>query len=340
MEILQYTIPLSILTFLIGIVLLVVVGIKVYVDVKETRQSRRLHQLLIRMAKQISQQPISVIIELDRKADSIFTLIDHLYEQQYPKLEVVVIIKQTAGKKAQTQLINYRRRKNLKSLRIIKHKKGLTVTQTVSKYASGNLVVKLLANNRVSATFFSDVSLDSLSSTYSVIVPRTHIKLDTSVRSGMLAHISVWQRFFSRLRYERVLQVMTPGVVYNRKALIKGGIKPSAPACVSRQAYVSTLGNEGGAPEFRLRKKYSVIVILGVIGLITVFSAVNAEERIILAIFLVSLYLVVHTGLQIGLKGYSLLDKVNLVLLTPFGLLSTLATLIMGVQKSIFKTKS
>ena len=82
---------------------------------KRSQQVRQVYAYLLRDARRRAQQPITVVVYLERRAETIMPLLTHLTSLQYEKLQVLVVVKQTAGSKAVAELQRYRRRQTMKS---------------------------------------------------------------------------------------------------------------------------------------------------------------------------------------------------------------------------------
>ena len=336
MDLLRYIQDASLTTILIGLIILAVVCMKIFFDIKETVSSRNLYRKLVAKGRKVNQRSASVIIELNQRAETIMPLIKHLYNQKYSKLEVIVIVKQTAGAKAQSRLVSFRRKHHLKNLRIIKHKKGLTVSAVVDKYASGAFIIQLLTGDRLSKNFFSNLSLDALDLDSAVIIPRQQLRLSNNLSRALRVHINVWQNLLSRLKPSDAPRKLASGIVYQKKSLTsdrntKITTKTSNRLYVMRQLSVPQISHPWKERSIFLTTT-SVIV-----GLIVLLLLADASERVILIIFLAGLYVVTYSVFQLSLKGYSWLDKLSLVLLAPLGLLNSIFIMLIGLQRNLSK---
>src|SRR5690606_21154450 len=107
------------------------------------RASRRTHNLVMQFVVQKNTPKIAVVIELTKSVETLFPLLDHLRQHGYSKIEVVVIVKHTAGSKAQAKLNYYKRKNHFKNLKVIKHKKGMNQIAIVKKFVKSQFVMQL-----------------------------------------------------------------------------------------------------------------------------------------------------------------------------------------------------
>ncbi|HWT39716.1 MAG TPA: hypothetical protein VN081_00325 [Dongiaceae bacterium] len=125
---------------------------------KRSQQVRQVYAYLLRDARRRAQQPITVVVYLERRAETIMPLLTHLTSLQYEKLQVLVVVKQTAGSKAVAELQRYRRRQTMKSLRIIRYQRALTYERLISRYATGAYSMVMKPDERLNRKFFTAVS--------------------------------------------------------------------------------------------------------------------------------------------------------------------------------------
>jgi len=331
MDILSIFTPPSVLTICLVVVTFAVLALKLTGDVREIRKSRRLYQKLVSAGKKSSRKTISVVIELSQSADKLVPLLDDLYKQKYTKLEVVIIIKHTAGRMALSKLKYYRQKNHIKKLKLIKHVKGLGLAEAIKKYSSGYLVVPLATGDRVSKNFLDDISTDSLLSVQEVMSLRTIPGLNNNLTSAMVAHFHIWRTLITGLRSKKVNNIQA-GFVYKRQLInderVHQGFKPyairsatvmTAPKVLTAKAYRS----QALAAIAQYASKWYVLIALaaGLIGLTALFVVLGAIDSITLVGVVFIVYIITHIGLVAVIKIYSIKDRLNLVLLAPFALI-------------------
>ena len=111
---------------IIGLLIVAFVMIQIVSDTYTIRHSKRIARQLMLLAKQHNKESFTVLIELAKSPATILGLLDDIYAQEYPHLQVVVIVKQTAGKNALDTLEKYRRSFHRKNLRLVRHTRGST----------------------------------------------------------------------------------------------------------------------------------------------------------------------------------------------------------------------
>ena len=331
----ELIIPTSTFAIIVAFVIAGTVALLIAIDAKDVRQSRILFRRLISVAKIQSRQPVTVIIELTRSATTILPLLDHLYLHDYNDLEVIIIIKHTAGKNAQSMLESYRRKNKISKLRLIKHAKGLTMQRVIDRYATSPLVMALTKDDRLSDAFFADISLDFMIYDEGAIAPRQHFTPGKTLTSGLVSHFIIWSRLISLFQTAPIsLATLHPGVVYRRELLINNS--PSADvirAHVSRRAAIASLTTGcADSPRkyihycvrdivLRLRSWPLLIGTLLILVSLVMFVVMYPRDSIMLIAVILVTYTALITRVQMGLKSYSAADAVSLILLAPFGLL-------------------
>lgn len=150
----NFIIPTSITSIVIACLLFLFAVIQIAIDAIDIRRSRRLYKTLIAVAKSQNKQSFTVVVELTRQATTLLPLLDHLYQHNYSKLEVIVVIKHSAGKNARTVLERYRRANRIKGLKLVKHVRGLSNSDILRRYGSGSLAMMLGSDERLSIDSF------------------------------------------------------------------------------------------------------------------------------------------------------------------------------------------
>lgn len=349
MDIFSFIIPPTILIICLGVIIFVVLAFKLSADVREVRRSRRLYKKLIEIAKKTSRKTISVVIELNQNADRLIPLLDSLYAESYPKLEVIIVIKHTAGRTAQAKLKYYRQKNHHKKLKLVKHVKGLDASDVIKKYASGYLVVPLVVGSKLSRHFLDDVSIDSLSSSRDVMAVRIIPALSNSLTSAMVAHFGIWRIFFASVRPKKVNKIQA-GFVYRRQSIKDDKISEGLIPYVAHNATIVTTSKVLTSNNYMRQALVSIAkqaskwyvlttLALGLIGLTALFVLMGADDGRILVGFIFITYVITHVGLVLSIKSYSVKDRASLALLAPFaaiyGVILVVATPIKGLMSFI-----
>lgn len=323
----EFIIPSSTITIVVALLLSAAVMWRVFLDVKDAGRSQKLHDTLLGIGKKQSLKPMTVIVELRETADSIVPLIDHLYSQHYSKLQVIVVVKHTAGKNAVPKLERYRRKYGLKGLRLIRHTRGLTTEQVVQRYATGTFVISLSKDERVSKDFFSILSFDSLLSTDKAnITFRRYVALDSTILSSFRAMYHFWPQAMSgrtrstssSMACYRKYFINEPKTSKTIQANPRANIRLlKAPATLlpySRKLIESM--------SFKPWDHLLALIIFSVAVLtLVVLGLLYPHDIWVLAGVLFLLYTFISTGAYIRARAYSFIDIINLYLIQPFGLL-------------------
>lgn len=312
-------IVISPFTLVMAAILLLVVAAHYSLHLRTIRESRRLSRMLIAEAKKHVNQHFTVLVELDRKAESVLPLLEHLHAQDYAKLQVIVLVKHTAGKNASRQLASFKRRLGLKGLSVVMHKRGLTHETVLRRYAKGRFVMHLSTGMRLSPRFFINASYALLQRDTDVILPRMVIRPGLTIVSGFNALRAVWSAIIGHSGHKQV-RPLQYGQVFKLNSLLAGKSfeHPSKRPFIDR-FYVDAT-SEGFVWQQSLRAALIAFVSYAFVGAAVWFSFLlfenNAVEMVI--VLLTALYLLSQLTFQSSLRGYTATDHVNMFLLTPF----------------------
>ena len=301
------------LIILCGIILLITVVLSISRDARAIRTNAQLTRLFIQSGKQRSQKSITVLIYLDKRADTILPLLDQLYTQHYKKLEVIVIIKQTAGKNARLQLNSYKRTHKV-ALRLLTYRAGMTDISIVKKYAKNEWVVCLYPGYTLGKNFFSLISFDTLLAPTDVVVPKMYTRLDTTVNTAIRAY----SRLISPPHFTFGAPTIQPGIVYKRRSIEK--VPLSSRIVISEDAYLTTNENQLFIPSVKFSRvvffKVSLLTIsVGIIGFF--LTQMNDTEKLLIIATLVGAAFYLFASKILVNAAYSVMDKINLILLSP-----------------------
>lgn len=348
----EFIIPTSIVSILVGCLLAFFVILQVIIDAREARQSRRLHREMIAIAKKHNEKTISIVVELAQNAETIIPLLDHLYGFKYDKLEVIVVIEPNADKNIRLLLNRYRRTNHVKRLRIVQHSRELKLRDVLRRYSSGELVMILNSDERLSHEFFEIASTEALNKEGALVVlPRRHIRLENTVASALQAQISVMRQLIRRLfRFKMSIWPLRTGVVYNRQSIIADSEQTdTANLFVSQRLYVSDFATTRTITGYIrqsiknaaliLQSWRGIISSIVIVGIVVLFSILlDLDEQLILIACIIGIYTFTSMMMQMRTKGYSLIDNINLVLIAPFSLVYILVIYICGFVRMLTKS--
>lgn len=269
------------------------------------------------------QHSITLFIDLRRRAETITPLLDHLEQQNYPQLTVLVVVRHTAGTRAKRQLEQYRTMHNL-HLRIIRHRKGLTTANILSRYSQSDLVLFLRSGDRVSERFFHTASTHMRDRTLGATRVRRQHTLDSSLTSALIATATVWLSALQTRRYTHSNQ-SNYNTVYRRRLLLISSpkitttyvtnISVSSPIAIDIQSFSARAQSIAMHP--------LLLTLSGVLALVALLSiAIDRYDITILGVIIFVSYATLLVLQLQELKIYTILGRVNLILLSPFSLMA------------------
>jgi hypothetical protein len=321
-----------VLWVLLGLVSVAVL-LHVLLGARGSRQTRAVHDFLLDEGRRRTRQAFSVVVTLDRRAETLMPLLDHLRAQSYPKLQVIIIVKHTAGSKAQATLAYYKRKHGMKSWSIVRHRRGMTPTSVAQRYATGQYVLTLQPGSRVDDGFFDRLSRAAVSTGASVLLIRS---LRRPVRTfAATAHSleglleTTFQQLFGK---PKLVESLTPGVAVSRSHL-RGDTTVTTRPFLLDQLYIDDTAVVMPKPGFGVKTMVTLSVAAVIIaGLLTwAFLTLTASDVWLLAGLSVALCIGVITSLQMSNKGYRAIDMLNTALFLPiapvYGLLRFVALL-------------
>jgi hypothetical protein len=316
----EFIVPTQLLLVIASaVVLLSALVIRIVRDAGAVNQVAQLNRLLIKAGRARLKTGVSVILELNRKADTIIPLLDHIAEQSYKKLEVIIVIKQTAGKNARPTLTRYKRAHPEVQLRLINFKAGMTLPEIVRRYAQKPLVMTLSADQRLSPDFFSHISVDYALEHPDRIIPRRMGMLDNRLRTALAAYAT------SMTKTASTSQEMLPGIVYKRASLLRAS--KSEPTAVNSSTYIMapTLSVKSALSRSlstsRLSWPLTLLVLIALSGLIYTGISLKLSDQLFLLALIIGVAVFMYITDLVGIKAYSPLEKMSLILLSPFFML-------------------
>jgi hypothetical protein len=307
MDFSSFVTPTSIVALFIVVVTLL---LRLFMDARDIQADAKIAQNLRNLGRKHAQQKVTVVVELGKRADSITPLLDHLFSSPYKKLEVIVLIKHTAGKNAKRQLELYRQHRQIKNLRLVSARAGISIKDVVRRYSTGKLVTTLTADQRLSKNFYTNISVDFVFSQPDVVLPRRSVRLSRTVTSALQSQIVMWMQFVTRSPIATT-QKMLPGIIYSRKALLATPRK-SLVVTRSRFGYISQPANTRHTVAQQLYLVLALIVAAVLSALIA-----NTPEVLLLACIFMGAYLLTYIGSLSKIPHYSLLERLCLVLIAP-----------------------
>jgi hypothetical protein len=306
----EFIIPSSLAGIIAACLLVLFVAIQVMIDSFDINTTKRLYKQLVQIGKDHSRKSFTVVITLRKRAESIQPLLEHIYSLGYKELQVLVILKHSAGKNAQSKLMSMRRKNKWQGMRISSYKKGQSHQEVMHRYAKEGLVIELLPDSRLTPGFFDDMSYERLLNPQGTIVLKQQHQLDVSLTSAFDAHFELWTSLYPFvLKHVKRNRSSTP--------LFATIITP-ARSLTGRSFAVSSI--QAIAKHLSLAKIASGVVILSAIGVI-LSHALEQNDIITLIAIIVVAYAVTYSINMLRQKARSITDRISLMLLSPFALI-------------------
>jgi hypothetical protein len=200
--------------------LTIIVGLVLYSDLRSIRAARRIRQYVTTYVDEHYQPTVTVVIPLTRSAETIQPLLDHLYSYRYANFHVVVHIKHTAGKYAQSKLSAYRRRKQFKHLKLIKHTKGVTSNQFLRRHTAGDYVMYAAAHDLYSPNFFTAGTKTLLDHNIDGVLPQRQVNITNTLLSAFQSLFVIFTHFSIHLGISQPPVTTQTGILYRRTAIL------------------------------------------------------------------------------------------------------------------------
>jgi len=301
------------LALLVGIVGAALTLLPFALGARGARQTRYIYGQLLQGARQRALRRFTVIIPLTRRAETLFPLLDHLYEHGYGKLQIIVVVRQTAGRNAMRDLERYRKKHRRRLLRIVKYQRGMNTAAIASRYATGQYLLNLSQTSRLSPRFFEIVSQVLYATSTDALVVRSLVR---PTRTFLRA-------FWSLLELLRTTKVaslngsLPRSHVITSRATAMSAAKVEPRMVAVQQFYIDdTELSEVPTPSWRaLLSIMCTAFLLVALGAAARFT-IEGSSPLIGWLLFVAVELAVFICLLQG-KGYRPIDHVNMLLFVP-----------------------
>lgn len=186
------TTPLGIVfvTMLLAVVLVMVRSVTA-----SARQQRMVYDTLLEAAKRRSLLRISALVSLRRKAETLRPLFAHLATHNYPKLTLMVVVYQTAGSKASSELRRLAKEYGV-SVNVVTYKKGLDITARQAAQKNSDVCMVTDASDRFTPRFFEYVSFAFTQKNITALRVRTVVQPAFTLGSGFSALMHVFKELY------------------------------------------------------------------------------------------------------------------------------------------------
>lgn len=341
---------LTLISIIAAISLVLFVFMEVFVDNKEIGHMKDLQRRLIVIAKKQCEKSIGVIVELDGSAESMVEFIGYLRGFDYDKLKIVIVADKATDKASRMRVAEYISGNRLDNIRIMNRSKNTTIKSMLRRYLSSQLIIVLNDSDRLSKDFFEAVSVEALKTDgIGVILPNHQIKLNNTLASLFQAHFFILRQLKARLfGVKTVLAPLRSGVVYSRDAILGDAFneKPvRLNVCTQIYIYKKIVVNKTlDYLNYKIDKAMnSMKNLVGIVTFVAILGAVTAStiflkpyDLLTAVLFVVFIYILTGIFIQVRIKGYSLIDNINLVFIAPIGLMFEAMVYILGFVKLLF----
>ena len=322
----DFLIPSSIVAVFISFGVVIFVMTQLLIDGSNIARTRKLYRHFVEAGKQSAAQNITIIVRLSKKAESIIPLLDHLLAVDDKKLKIIVVTKHTAGKKAKTTLALYRRKNKMKNLHIIRYQKGMRNQDISKKYTNGHIYIELLPESRLARGFCEALSDEFLLSNSMAVVPKQVHHLNNTLASAFASHSSTWNSLSSLFRQSSVVHRNTPLVAFHADAEHNASETVVAKIAHNATILLPALNHTSASFRHAITKTVDQLSMMKIIvitsfttGAFIALKAFPTVNDIVLGIIVILGLLTLLYAINMSyVKGYSVADRIALVLLTPF----------------------
>lgn len=298
------------------IIAAVLIMVQMVLTARGSRETRRIHAALMVDAKERARRTFGVIIPLARRAETVFPLLDHLYAQHYDKLQIIVVVKQTAGRNAEKDLQAYRKANKVKGLKVICYSAG----QDVAKLTASQYVVEMQPSDRLAARFFEAVSL----------ILATHRPDALAIRTIALPERTFASAYQTgRVLLRSVLSSAIPHTLPSSRAVTRRVAMGKNVAPLQIASYQFGMYQQS---ESKLSFKQLLATILA--GVL-IYGALAATLMFIdplfipvIAAFLAGSYALLMAIIFMAVRGYRFIDYLNMLLFVPLAPLYALCAIV------------
>ncbi|GEM_PF-3399450 len=280
-------------------------------------------------AKQAALLPITVVVPLRRRADSLERLFRELEVHRYEHLEIIVVIYQTAGSRAQLQARQLARRHGL-TVKTVRHRKGLSLERIAHSRARGEAVILLAAHDRLTHRFFEHASY-ALTQKVTALRVRQFVQLDARLITTLRALVTLCREAITHAWHRpRHTQGLRRGVIVRRDALVR----PYKEAAMLFDNFAVERPHESVHPSVKsLVALGALLVAIGTLVATTPFDVLAYVSMLALGVIAIVVALLV-----IQHSGYRPLHKLALLSLLPFAPLYYLLWLIRAAARVLYRT--
>lgn len=327
---------------LINLSVLLCSGLFAYQAVIDLIDSRKLSRYKS-VRKNKSLQKITAVIQFNGNCDEFIQQVDSLKEQAYGNLEIVVLV----GSKysAELKYILHSVYKGIIETKAVGYERNQSLKKTIDRYCSGSLIILINHNDKLSKSFFEFINLEAdFKPRQMIFYPAHQFRIDNSVLSLLFAQAEMFRRFWMDVVGIKInLSRIHSGVVYRHKIIETSG---HIRVPINRLVFISRKSALPGMFEYldyrifnierKLRRlSYILFYLVSIILLITIMITIGPRAGATLMIFSIIAYFIINAFMQVRLKGYLILERLNLILIVPIVLIIDGLVLILGLTSRL-----
>lgn len=315
----------------IAIAAIILIALQFLIGMRSGAETRRVYAYLLQDARKRARRSFTVIVPLERRAETIIPLLDHLYSHGYDKIKIIVIVKRSAGSKAEQELQIYKRANRRKGLKFVQYKRGMNTAAIAKTLATSEYVITLMPSDRLSARFFEVTSQVLAATSPNALAVRSLVR-----PARTFAH-ALWSvaRLFRTVKAGFTPLTMPSDVTIFKRTAIKN--KQASPSLVYASSQFYSMNLEESRPIISWRVVFVAIaagVLAAALFLIMVITLGMATAQLYgLIVFIAVEVTVLLCMLQV--RGYRLVDYVNILLFIPLAPLYALGYGIVRLIKSL-----
>ncbi len=283
-------------------------------DLKTTRTA------LLDEAKQRSLRSFSIVTSISDSAAELLPLIQNLSNQKYEQLQLVVFVNPSVKRGTLSLLRTYRKDFPVLNICIISGRKSISDMQIARKYASGDYMMKISPDQKLTPQFFTASSYALISSPSALRI-RTIVRPESTLTNGFYSLLSLWSSLIQYVSKKSLSgKKLNTGVLIDRVTLSKNR------SYISETVMYEEFAIEISRQDYKKGKTLSFVSAFSILTLLAVgIAALTFAYSVTpLSIFLTSLavlgaaYIVSSSLLLLNQKGLTLTDRLVLFTLIPF----------------------
>lgn len=318
-------------------------------DFIEIRRTRKIQNKSLLVEKNKLEKSFGIVVELGKSYQSMIFFLDHINSFDYKKSKVLIIANKNTNQNTVHKIYEYINKNKSKNIKIIYRKRTNNIVSIIRNNLFSKYVIFLRESDRLSKNFFNKFSIGLLDDNNTgFIYPLHQIYLSNNLTCLFQSHFNILSQLYHRIfGIITTLLPLRTGIIYDRKSIVDNlynhnivKVYLNYHIYISRKSkfdnFYDYINYEIDKSILFLRSKIGIIVlILSIVVMISLVAIVKYEDLLIIIIAIFSLYTLCSLFIQMRTKGYSIIDNINLFLITPIGLIFKILIYIFGLIKLI-----